>query len=94
MSKKIDSALQELTKALVKHAEIVGGTAVSIKKAQRAAAKVQTAALNYAKVVHAKTGIGSPFDNLPRNGLEATTMASLNAERAALGTKKPHDKKD
>ena len=33
MSKKIDAARKELSKALKKHAEVVGADAVSLKKA-------------------------------------------------------------
>ena len=36
MSKKIDAALKDLKKALNKHADAVGGSSVSLKKAQRA----------------------------------------------------------
>ena len=48
MSKKIDEARKHLTKALKKHAEVVGGQAVSLKKAERAAARVAEAATAYA----------------------------------------------
>ncbi len=81
MSKKIDAALKDLKKALNKHAEAVGGRAVSLKKAQRASAKVAAAATAYAEAVHAKSGLGSPFDDLMKAGLEDSTIASLSAER-------------
>lgn len=81
MSKKIDAALKDLKKALNKHAEAVGGSAVSLKKAQRASAKVAAAARAYAEVVEAKSGLGSPFEELDTSGLESTTIASLSAER-------------
>jgi len=91
MSKKIDSARKDLTKALKKHAEIVGGTAVSLKKAQRAAAEIHLAAIKYAALVEAKTGLPSPFGDVLQPGLDTSTMASLTAERDALA-KKPKKK--
>jgi hypothetical protein len=91
MSKKIDSARKDLTKALKKHAEIVGGTAVSLKKAQRAAAEIHLAAFEYAALVEAKTGLPSPFGEVLQPGLDTSTMASLTAERDALA-KKPKKK--
>lgn len=87
MSKKIDEARKHLTKALKKHAEIVGGTAVSLKKAERAAAVVYQAAEEYAAVVQKKTGLDSPFDGIVAPALEPATIASLEAERDALSTK-------
>jgi hypothetical protein len=87
MSKKIDEARKHLNKALKKHADAVGGTAVSLKKAQRAAAAVYEAAAEYAAVVHAKTGLDSPFEGIAPVGLEAATIASLEAEREKLATK-------
>jgi len=87
MSKKIDSARKDLTKALKKHAEIVGGTAVSLKKAQRAAAEIHLAAIKYAALVETKTGLPSPFGDALQPGLDTSTMASLSAERDALATK-------
>jgi len=91
MSKKIDSARKDLTKALKKHAEIVGGTAVSLKKAQRAAAEIHLAAIEYAALVEAKTGLPSPFGDVLQPGLDTSTMESLTAERDALA-KKPKKK--
>ena len=87
MSKKIDAARKTLSKALKKHAEIVGAHAVSLKKAQRASARVQAAAADYAAVVQAKSGLPSPFDALDTSGLEASTIASLKAERNAIHNK-------
>ena len=87
MSKKIDAARKELTKALKKHAEIVGADAVSLKKAQRASARVQSAAADYAAVVQAKSGMPSPFGPLDTSGLEASTIESLKAERNAIHNK-------
>ncbi|MBU1586935.1 MAG: hypothetical protein KKH51_03200 [Actinobacteria bacterium] len=84
MSKKIDAALKELTKALAKHAKAVGGSAVSLKKAQRASAKVAAAATAYAEAVHAKSGMGNPFDDMVQPGLDGGTLASLAAERDAI----------
>jgi hypothetical protein len=87
MSKKIDEARKQLNKALKKHASVVGGPAVSLKKSQRAAAAVYEAAANYAELVHKKTGLASPFEGLGPVGLEAVTIASLEAERDKLSTK-------
>lgn len=84
MSKKIDAALKDLKKALDKHADAVGGHTVSLKKAQRASAKVAAAASAYAELVHAKSGLGNPFDDMLQPGLESTTLASLAAERDAI----------
>jgi hypothetical protein len=82
MSKKIDEARKRLNKALKKHAEVVGASAVPLKKSQRAAAAVREAALDYAAAVTKKTGHPSPFDGLPdTSGLEPTTLASLRSER-------------
>ena len=87
MSKKINEARKHLTKALKKHAEVVGGQAVSLKKAERAAARVAEAATAYAELVEKKTGLSSPFQGVEPEGLEAETVASLEAERDALSTK-------
>ena len=87
MSKKIDSARKDLTKALKKHAAVVGASAVSLKKSQRAAAAVHVAAFKYASAVEAKTGLPSPFGDVLKSGLDVSTMASLTAERDALATK-------
>jgi hypothetical protein len=87
MSKKIDAARKRLTKALKKHAAIVGGSAVSLKKAQRAATEIHQAAIDYSAVVQSKTGIESPFPLLWQDGLEPSTVASLVAERDAMATK-------
>ena len=84
MSKKIDAALKRLKKALNAHADIVGGSAVSLKKAQRANAKVAAAANAYAEAVHSKSGVGNPFSEMLEPGLESTTLASLAAERDAI----------
>lgn len=84
MSKKIDKALKELKKALNAHAKVVGSTAVSLKKAQRASSKVSAAASAYADAVTSKSGMGNPFDELLKGGLEQSTITSLTAERDNL----------
>jgi predicted NACHT family NTPase len=84
MSKKIDATLKDLTKALENHAKVVGGRTVSLKKSQRAAAKLQATATAYAAAVYSKTGLDSPFNDVVRPGLDAATLASLEAERDAL----------
>ncbi|CAN5329368.1 hypothetical protein BH09ACT5_BH09ACT5_08650 [soil metagenome] len=84
MSKKIDAALKDLKKALTKHADAVGGSAVSLKKAQRASARVAAAASAYAEAVHAKSGMGNPFDDMVQPGLDCGTLASLAAERDSI----------
>jgi hypothetical protein len=84
MSKKIDSALGDLIKALKKHADAVGGSHVSLKKSQRATVKVHAAAAAYAEAVHAKSGLGNPFSDMLEPGLEEATIASLAAEREAI----------
>ena len=86
MSKKIDSALKTLKKALDKHADVVGGSAVSLKKAQRASAKVAAAATAYAEAVHSKSGMGNPFDDMVQPGLESSTIESLEAERDSIAS--------
>ena len=87
MSKKINEARKHLTKALKKHAEVVSGNAVSRKKAERAAGKVAAAATAYAALVEKKTGLASPFQGVEPVGLEAETLASLEAERDKLSTR-------
>lgn len=79
MSKKIDAALKDLKKALNKHADVVGGSAVSLKKSLRASAKVASAADAYAAAVHQKAGLENPFTGMQT--LEDSTIASLSAER-------------
>jgi hypothetical protein len=88
MSKKIDSARKELTKALKKHAEVVGANAVSLKKSQRAASAVHNAAVKYAAAVEAKTGLPNPLSNIGMPGLDTKTLASLAAERDAIAAPK------
>ncbi|MCU1586192.1 MAG: hypothetical protein QOI70_150 [Microbacteriaceae bacterium] len=88
MSKKIDATLKDLIKALRKHAEAVGGSRVSLKKSQRAGAKLQATASAYAAAVHAKTGLDSPFNDVVSPGLENVTLNSLLAERDALAKNK------
>ena len=94
MSKKITAASQRLIEAIEKHAEVVGGNAVTLKKAQRAAAEAQVAAIEYAITVREKTGVDTPFPNMWNPGLEESTIASLKAERDELAKKTKHKKKD
>ena len=86
MSKKIDASLKDLIKALRKHADLVGGSRVSLKKSQRASAKLQSTASAYAAAVYAKTGLDSPFNDVASPGLENVTLNSLLAERDALAS--------
>ena len=88
MSKKIDAALKDLLRALRKHAQAVGGSRVSLKKSQRASAKLQATASAYAAAVYAKTGLESPFNDVVKPGLENVTLNSLLAERDALVRRK------
>ena len=91
MSKKIEASLKDLIKALRAHADAVGGSHVSLKKSQRASAKLQSTASAYAAAVYAKTGLESPFNDVASPGLENVTLNSLLAERDALASqsKKP-----
>ncbi len=84
MSKKIDSALTELVKALKKHAKVMGAPRVPIKQAQKASARVQSAANAYAEAVHSRTGLSSPFVDLIEPGLDEATLLSLKSERDAV----------
>ncbi|NEN05974.1 hypothetical protein G3T36_08810 [Diaminobutyricibacter tongyongensis] len=84
MSKKIDSTLKELIKALKKHAEVTGAPRVPIKRAQKAAARVQAAVNAYTEAVHTKTGLPSPFTDLIEPGLDEDTLRSLKSERDAV----------
>jgi hypothetical protein len=84
MSKKIDSALKDLVKALRKHAQVAGERHVSLKRSQRATAKVRSAASAYAAAVHARSGLGNPFDDVLDPALDAETLKSLAAERDAI----------
>lgn len=84
MSKKIDAASKSLIKALKKHSEAVGSDRVSLKKAERAAARLQEAAAEYADVVYTKTGLSTPFSLVVPNGLDSTTLHSLALERDAI----------
>jgi hypothetical protein len=81
MSKKIDSALKDLIKALKKHAEVSGDRHPSLKRSQRATAKVHAAATAYTAAVHARSGLGNPFDDLLDPTLDEATISSLRAER-------------
>ncbi|MEC5169522.1 hypothetical protein [Glaciihabitans sp. GrIS 2.15] len=86
MSKKIEASLKDLIKALRTHADAVGGSHVSLKKSQRASAKLQSTASAYAAAVYAKTGLDSPFNDVASPGLENVTLNSLLAERDALAS--------
>jgi hypothetical protein len=84
MSKKIDSALKDLIKALRKHADVASERHVSLKRSQRATARVHAAATAYASAVHARSGLGNPFDDIVDPALDAETLESLAAERDAI----------
>ena len=84
MSKKIDSALKDLIKALKKHADVAGERHISLKRSQRATAKVRAAASAYAAAVHARSGLGNPFDEVIDPALDDETLQSLSAERDAI----------
>ena len=77
MSKKIEASLKDLIKALRTHADAVGGSHVSLKKSQRASAKLQSTASAYAAAVYAKTGLDSPFNDVASPGLENVTLNSI-----------------
>ncbi|MFF1633489.1 hypothetical protein [Leifsonia sp. NPDC058248] len=81
MTKKIDSALKELLKALKKHGEIAGAHRVSVKQLQRANARLTLAAAAYVEAVYARTGQPSPFAELVDPGLDEDTIRSLKIER-------------
>ncbi len=84
MSKKIDDARKKFGKALKKHAEAVGGARITLKHAERAASKLQEAAVEYAAAVKAKSGLETLFAEARTVGLDDATMTSLAAERDAL----------
>ena len=79
-SKRIRHAAKELERALKKHVEVVTGSAVSMKKAQRAGARLGSAAQLYAEAVAAKTGLDNPFD-AGGGHLDDAATRSLRAER-------------
>jgi hypothetical protein len=84
MSKKIESALKDLIKALRKHAQVASERHVSLKRSQRATARVHAAATAYAAAVHARSGLGNPFDDIIDPALDDETLQSLTAERDAI----------
>jgi hypothetical protein len=88
MSKKIDSALKSLVKALEKHAAAVSDHSASKGKVSRASANVRAAAAAYASAAYAKSKAESPFTDIPDPKLSDDTVASLRAERDALRAKK------
>ncbi len=84
MSKKIDSALKDLIKALKKHADVASERHISLKRSQRATARVRAAATAYASAVHAQSGMSNPFDEVIDPALDEETLQSLSAERDAI----------
>lgn len=89
MTKKIDSALKDLVKALERHAQIVGLKPVPLKKAGRAAAELRLAATAYAAIVEEKSGQTNPFIDV----LDKATIDSLLHERNAIADHKEKGKK-
>lgn len=83
-SKKLSKTRKRLKKALLKHAEVVGANAVTIKQVQRANAKLAAAVADYAEAVERKTGVPSPIVAGAYAGLDQSTIASLQAERDAI----------
>jgi hypothetical protein len=97
MAKKTKTALKELIKSLEKHEEVLGDPKSNRGKRDRATARVRTAAIGYASVLHSRTGGESPFLDIPDPGLDESTVASLKAEKDALLAKrssKPSAQKD
>lgn len=84
MSKKIDRALDDLVKALTKHAQVAGDSTSSTVKLKRAAAKVRATATSYGVLISARRGTDSPFSDIPDPRLDEPTVVSLRAERDAL----------
>ena len=84
MAKKTKAALKELTKALEKHVAVLEDSASNRGKRDRATARVRAAVIHYDSVLHSRTGAGSAFVELPDPGLDASTVASLKAEKEAL----------
>src|ERR1700759_460993 len=89
MSKKIDSALKDLIKALKKHADVASDRHISLKRSQRATARVRAAATAYASAVHARSGLGNPFDEVIDPALDAETLQSRVAGHAAIARAVP-----
>lgn len=81
MSNKIDSALKDLIKALKKHADVASDRHPSLKRSQRATARVHAAAGAYASAVNARSGLSNPFADVIDPALDDATLASLQAER-------------
>ena len=81
---KIKAARKQLEKALERHAEVVSARTVTMKKTQRANARLAAAVADYAEAVERKTGVPSPIVAGAYSGLDASTIASLQAERDAL----------
>ncbi|ROQ39497.1 hypothetical protein EDF46_1129 [Frondihabitans sp. PhB188] len=89
VTKKIDTALKDLTHALEKHAQIVGLKPIPLKKAGRAAAELRSAATAYATIVEQKTGQTNPFIDF----LDAATIESLTKEREFIAARKAAEAK-
>lgn len=88
VTKKIDTALKDLTHALERHAQIVALKPVPQKKAGRAAAELRNAASKYAAIVEEKTGQTNPFIDF----LDDATIVSLTKEREFIKARKAAEK--
>lgn len=84
MAKKTKTALKELVDALEHHVKTLEDPKSNRGKKDRATAKVRSAAIHYSSVLHSRTGSASPFIDIPDPGLDESTVASLQAEKAAL----------
>lgn len=85
--KKIDNTLKDLVKALRKHARVAGSGSMTLKKTQRATARVAAAASAYAEAVNSKAGLENPFSDVVSPGLQQATLTSLAAERDSIAKK-------
>lgn len=86
MSKKIDSALTALIKALITHGDIVGSHHGSVKHTARAAFKVRIAAVAYANAVEKRTGQSGLFEHLDRFADHESAAAADSENAAGHGT--------
>lgn len=93
MAKKTKTALHELIKALEKQVAVHEDPKAGRGKRDRATARVRVAVQHYDSVLHSRTGAVSAFLELPDPGLDATTVASLKAEKAALEAQRDARKK-
>ncbi|WP_423917591.1 hypothetical protein ACPEEZ_08770 [Frigoribacterium sp. 2-23] len=89
MTKKIDTALKDLVKAIKKHGEVMNERPLSVKRAGRATERVRVATAAYTQVVADKTGQPNPFVDF----LDPETVESLRHERDAFVTKATKSKK-